>query len=109
MDRETVGDVPACTVYVQGDRPGVVVRQLPKALDDAPCDVFLDVADEVDVAQPIRRLLPEDALHRINQVADQPIVQVTVGKHVGRLRSFLGWKPFRAYRLLRRSIRALIY
>ena len=81
VNGEAVGDVAAGAVDVQRDRPGVVVGELAQPLDDAARDVFLDVADEVDVAQPIGRFLPQDALDRVDQVEHEPVVQVAVGQH----------------------------
>ena len=57
VDGQAVGDVAAGAVDVERDRPVVVVGQLAQPLDAAARGVLLDVADQVDVAQPIARSL----------------------------------------------------
>ena len=56
VDGEAVGDVAAGAVDVERDRPVVVVGELAQALDADARGVFLDVADQIDVAQPVARL-----------------------------------------------------
>ena len=72
-------------------------------------DVLLDIADEVDVAQPIRCFLPEDAFDGVDQVRQQAVVQVAVRENVARLGSLLDRHAFRALRFLLMSVRALIH
>jgi hypothetical protein len=52
------------------------VSHLAELLDHAPCDVLFNVADEVDVAKPRRRLLAEDAFDGVDQLADETIVEI---------------------------------
>jgi hypothetical protein len=41
--------------------PPAVAGQLPQALDGGARGVLLDVADEIDVAEPVRLFLPNEA------------------------------------------------
>ena len=78
VNRQAVGDVAAGAVDVERDRAGVVVGQLAQAFDDAARRVFFDVADEIDIPQPVRLLLAQGCLQRIDELEDQSIVQVAV-------------------------------
>jgi hypothetical protein len=77
VNREAVRDIAAGAVDEQRDRPVVVVRQLPKPLDAAASGVLLDVANQVDVAQAVRCFLPQLRAHRIYELGDQTIAQIT--------------------------------
>ena len=75
VDREPVGDVAAGAVDEERHRPAVVVRQLAQAFDAGPRGVLFDVADQIDVAQPIAGLLAELGADGIDELGDQAIAQ----------------------------------
>src|SRR5262249_57373340 len=70
------GDVAAGAVDVEVDGLAAVICQLAEPLDRDASDVFLDVADQVDVAQAIGLLLPQQVLYRIHQFAEQPFIEL---------------------------------
>jgi hypothetical protein len=76
MNRQAVGHIAAGTVDVQRNRTRIVVGEFAKPLDHPACRVFFDVADEVNVAKPVRRLLSEHALDSVDQFANEAIVQL---------------------------------
>ena len=49
--------------------------ELAQALDAAARGVLLDVADQVDVAQPIARLLAQLRADRVDELGDQAFAQ----------------------------------
>ena len=77
MDGEAVGDVAAGAVDEQGDRLVVLVRQLAQPLDAGARGVLLDVADQVDVAEPVACLLAQLRADRIDELGDQAIAQLS--------------------------------
>ena len=77
VNREAVGDVAAGAVDEERDRPVVVVGELAQPLDADARGVFLDVADQIDVAQPVAGFLPELRANRVDQLGDQAIAQVS--------------------------------
>src|SRR5262245_1858888 len=87
VDREAVGDIAAGSVDVERDGPGVVVRKLAQALDDVASDVLFDVADEVDIAQAIRRFFSESAFYRVDEIEDETVVEIPRRRHLGKLRT----------------------
>ena len=90
VNREAVGHVAACAVDVQGDGLLAVVGQLPQPLDDAARAVLLDVADEIDVAQPVGLLLAKRLLDRVHQLVEQPFADVAhIGRHYSIVHGFL--------------------
>jgi len=58
VNGQAVGDVAAGAVDVQRHRPRIVVGQLTQPLDDPARRIFLDVADEVDIAKTIGCFFP---------------------------------------------------
>ena len=81
VDGEAVGDVAAGAVDEQRDRPVVVVRELAQPLDARARGVFFDVADQVDVAQPIALLLAQLRADGVNELGDQAIAQLSHRPH----------------------------
>ena len=77
VDGQAVGDVAAGAVDVEVDRPVVVVGELAQPLDAEARGVFLDVADQVDVALPVALLLAELRADGIDELGDQAIAQFT--------------------------------
>ena len=75
MDGEAVGDVAAGAVDVERDRPVVVVGELAQPLDADARGVFLDIADQIDVAQPVALFLAELRADGVDQLGDQAIAQ----------------------------------
>ena len=75
VDGEAVGDVAAGAVDEERDRLVVVVGELAQPLDAGARGVLLDVADQVDVAQPVARLLAELRADRVDELGDEAFVQ----------------------------------
>src|SRR5678815_4972385 len=82
---KTVGNVAARAVYVERDRPVVVVGELTKTFDDRPRGLFLDIADQVDIAEAIGLLLSQHTLDGVDQLSDKTIVQFTGWSTLGDL------------------------
>ena len=74
VDGQPIGDVAAGAVDVDRDRLAAVVGQFAQSLDDGPRGVFLDITDEVDVAQAIGLLFSDNLLDRVDQLVEQPFV-----------------------------------
>src|SRR5204862_3955114 len=77
VDGQAVGDVPSRAVDVESNRTVAVVGQIAQPFDAQPRGILLDVADQIDVTQPLARFLPQLLPHRIDQFGDQSIAQLT--------------------------------
>jgi hypothetical protein len=80
VDGEAVGHVAACAVDEQGDRLGVLVRQLAQPLDAGARRVLLDVADQVHVADTIACLLAQLRPDGVHELDDQAFAQLSHSK-----------------------------
>jgi hypothetical protein len=76
VDGQTIGDVAPRAVDVKRDGPSAVIGEFAKPLDDSASDVFLDVTDEVDIAQPVRLLPAHQSSDRLDEFVQQPLVQL---------------------------------
>src|SRR5207249_9318944 len=77
VNGEAVGDVAAGAVDVERDRARILGRQLAEPFDTESRGILLDVAYEVDVAQPFDRLFSQLRTNCIDQLGDQAIAQLT--------------------------------
>src|SRR5439155_5927642 len=77
VDREPVRNVAAGAVDEQGDGPIVVACELAETLDAGARRVFLDIPDQVDVAEAITLFFPQLGAHRIDELGDQAIAQLS--------------------------------
>jgi hypothetical protein len=81
VNGEAVGDIPAGAVDEDGDRPVVLVGELTEPFDAAPCRILLDVADEINIPQPVRCFLAELRADGIDELRDQTIAQLSHRLH----------------------------
>ena len=73
VNRQPIRDVASRTIDVHRDRLRTVVCQFAQPFDDDSRAVLLDIADEVDVPEPLGLLFSNDALDRVQQFADEAI------------------------------------
>jgi hypothetical protein len=77
VNGEAVGDVAAGAVEEEGNRLAVLAGELSQTLDADAGVVFFDVANQVDVAQPLACFFADLGAYGVQQLRDQPIAQLS--------------------------------
>src|SRR5262245_63429119 len=74
---EAVGDIPAVAVDEDRNRPVVLVGELTQPFDAGPGGILFDVADEINIPQPLRGFLAELRADGVDELRDQAIAQLS--------------------------------